>query len=113
MRFILLFALLFGFQSSLAQDDEDVLDEVEVQLEDEEEYEEEADDEVRAPPAPSNRFRTPSKRFGSPGASNRRGKSGGGEDRLGQTEGKVKFELVDPPKYYIKENRPYLKQQKK
>ena len=110
MRLILLFLLLFGFQASLAQDgSEDMPEDVEIELEDEEEMEEDEDDEPRTPPPPTSRFRKASNRFGgSKRSSKRGGRTGGGEDRLGKTEGKIKFELADPPKYYKRKNRPYL-----
>lgn len=93
-------------------DPDDAPEDMEVELEDEEDAEEE-DGGLRTPPPPASRFRKASKRFGGGGSkrsSKRGGRSSGGSgtDRLGKTEGKVKFELADPPKYYKRKNRPYL-----
>ena len=111
MKYILSLLLLFGVQFAFAQG-EPPLDELEVEGElIEDDFDDE--DDVVEPPAPrnppppmrSNRFRNSSKRFGS-----RRGgsRSGGGVDRLGKTEGKIQFQLVDPPKYFKRKNRPYV-----
>ena len=112
MRFIALLLLIFGFQLAHAQD-EPPLDELEVEGElIEEEFEDEEMEEPRQPPPPPmrpNRFRNSGNRFGGNKRSFKRGgRSGGGQDRLGKTEGKIQFELVDPPKYYKRKNRPYI-----
>ena len=93
--------------------DEPPLDELEVEgelIEDDFDDEDEMEEPRQPPPPPSgSRFRNSSKRFGGNKRGIRRGgRSGGGEDRLGKTEGKIQFELVDPPKYYKRKNRPYV-----
>ena len=111
MKYFLVLLLTFCAQWAIAQD-EPPLDELEVEGElIEEDFDDEDDDvneEPRQPPPPTNRFRNSSNRFGSKRGIRRGGRSGGGEDRLGKTEGKIQFELVDPPKYYKRKNRPYV-----